>query len=711
MVLLSPATRLSVAADASVAERFAADELQALLRRACPGNASEPSYEIGRPRARQPHQIAIGPGAAMALGVPHSALHGLRDERYYAARLTSTPNTIALAGGVGSARGTLYAVHRTLESAGFRFLASDETIVPDCAQLRITLPAEGAIYGGPAFSYRDNNQWAITERVDATRSSSTEVNGSASLWAMRVGYNGRHAIQPARRGGYIRFAEPPGFAHTSYRLLTYPEQPEREKSPPHELYNKHPEWFWPRGPAGRNSYGQLCWSNSSLVEYLILQATAILRAQPEASLISISQNDNNRQCADDLERHVNAREGSDSSAMLLAVNAIADALAVDFPHVAVHMFAYEWSRRPPTSGLRPRPNVVIQVCMTMVDYVQPLSGASNAAFDSHLMGWYNITNGEQGLRRGEQRRHVAERVGQLHVWDYICSFTRLHGYVQPFPNWRVIVPNIRYLHARGTVAYFAEGAYDTPGGDLPELQAYLVARALWDPTIDAEREMNEFIEGYYGRCAAPAVKTWMQSMAAGVDAAGSAYRFTSASLRCDEPYLLPRLLLASAVAYRDAIAACDAEGPSSLRFARRARFASMPLMYVVLNRWDELRKWQGANKAKVPKWPYSSSLREQYVEFKRLYELRGMNRLDEHGTTILWLERWLFRDQWWLIGGQRPERQGVVMGIHGERSGELARQAGARKREAQGQGAFIVPPWERESAREHLARAFGRVFG
>ena len=91
MVLLSPATRLSVAADASAAERFAAEELQALLRRACPvGNASEPSFEIGRPRARQPHQIAIGPGAAIALGMPPAALHGLRDERYLAARLTST---------------------------------------------------------------------------------------------------------------------------------------------------------------------------------------------------------------------------------------------------------------------------------------------------------------------------------------------------------------------------------------------------------------------------------------------------------------------------------------------------------------------------------------------------------------------------------------------------------------------------------------------
>ena len=70
-----------------------------------------------------------------------------------------------------------------------------------------------------------------------------------------------------------------------------------------------------------------------------------------------------------------------------------------------------------------------------------------------------------------------------------------------------------------------------------------------------------------------------------------------------------------------------------------------------------------------------------------------MNRLDEHGTTILWLERWLFRDQWWLIRGESPERQGVVMG---------AGQAGAHKKEGQARGAFM-PPWERW--------AFKRVFG
>jgi hypothetical protein len=36
--------------------------------------------------------------------------------------------------------------------------------------------------------------------------------------------------------------------------------------PPAELFKTHTEWFWPRNDS--TVYGQLCWSNQSLIEYV-----------------------------------------------------------------------------------------------------------------------------------------------------------------------------------------------------------------------------------------------------------------------------------------------------------------------------------------------------------------------------------------------------------------------------------------------------------
>src|SRR5690606_3141765 len=39
------------------------------------------------------------------------------------------------------------------------------------------------------------------------------------------------------------------------------------------------------------------------------------------------------------------------------------------------------------------------------------------------------------------------------------------------------------------------------GGDFAPLRAYMIARMLWNPDVDIEKEKNEFIDAYYGPAA------------------------------------------------------------------------------------------------------------------------------------------------------------------------------------------------------------------
>ena len=361
-------------------ELFAAKELHSWLSLACPAT----NFTIGPVLDKSAAQIAVGPAAAAALGVPNSSLP-TGNESFLLDSFVTVPAAIVLAGGPSSIRGSLNAVFRALERLGFKFLAHDETVVPACPS---TLPRQ-RVYGAPAFEYRDDNQWQVAQRAE---------------WSTRVGFNGPWSDQQPAMGDHIKYATPPGFVHTSYAILSgAARKPGDHNLPPPDLYRDHPEWFWPRGEAGASTYGQLCWSNASLVAHVTERAREILREQPDAAILSISQNDNFLQCEDAHETAVNAKAGSPIGALLLAVNAIAEALEPEFPHVVFDTLAYQWTRPAPTSGLRPRANVCVRLCSIECDFAHPLTHPNNAKFDADVKAWAKLSN-------------------RTYIWNYITNF-------------------------------------------------------------------------------------------------------------------------------------------------------------------------------------------------------------------------------------------------------------------------------------------------
>ena len=128
-----------LAQNATMGEQFAAAEMAWLGGNISNGNVPLPIHNLSAsgdpPTGGTSLLIAVGHGAALALGVPAAQLRnlGLDGLRICvpSANNSLPANAVALSGSLTAPRGTMYAVYEFLESNGLEMLAWDETLVLD----------------------------------------------------------------------------------------------------------------------------------------------------------------------------------------------------------------------------------------------------------------------------------------------------------------------------------------------------------------------------------------------------------------------------------------------------------------------------------------------------------------------------------------------------------------------------------------------------
>jgi hypothetical protein len=69
----------------------------------------------------------------------------------------------------------------------------------------------------------------------------------------------------------------------------------------------------------------------------------------------------------------------------------------------------------------------------------------------------------------------------------------------PYPNFNVLQSNIKTLIENNSIGIMEQAAYQSRGGEFSELRAYLISRLLWNPDVNTENAINDFMYGYYGR--------------------------------------------------------------------------------------------------------------------------------------------------------------------------------------------------------------------
>jgi hypothetical protein len=384
--------------------------------------------------------------------------------------------------------------------------------------------------------------------------------------------------------------------------------------PPEKYFAEHPEYF-SMLKGNRTPDGQLCLSNPEVFRIVVDELRARMKAKPGARFWSVSQNDTYVPCDCAACRSVDSAEGSPSGSILAFVNRIADEL----PDKTISTLAYQYSRSAPRN-IKPRPNVNIMLCSIECNRSRPLAeDPAGASFVKDVRDWSRLTH-------------------NIFLWDYVIQFRNL---VSPFPNLRVLQPNIRFFVENGITSVFEQGLGQMHG-EFAELRAYLIAKLLWNPYLDIDSVMDDFLRGFYGP-AAPFLRQYIDTMHDALHTSGEDLSVYGYPLPSKNGYLSPRFLDSYGRIFNDAERAVEDDSV----FLLRVQTARLPLQFALLEqaktygdteRGFFIRGEDGVLRIR----PEPESLLTTFVRRCRAAEIP---KLWEHGTSpdeyFAWTRRFL----------------------------------------------------------------------
>lgn len=376
-----------------------------------------------------------------------------------------------------SPRGTLYAVYTFLEEVlGIRWLASDCTVIP--SRDKLVFPAMDRVEK-PAFESREA-YWSDAFDGD---------------YAVRNRMNSNKADISIRQGGRMKFYN---FHHSFDELVNF-----------RDYFDAHPEYF--AEVDGKRLNGprtQLCLTNPDVVRLATEKVRQWICENPDCRVFSVAQNDWYNYCTCEKCHAIDEAEGSPAGTMIQFVNQIAENIEKDYPHVLIHTFAYQYTRKAPKT-IRPRHNVIVRLCSIECCFSHPLDGKALAPIHPEAHQHHNGQCACEGERAFlDDLREWSKITKHLYVWDYVTEFRE---YLIPIPNFDVLQRNLQLFRDIGVAGIFEQGNFSQGGGGhLAELEAYLQAKLMWNPDCPIEVHMNDFLCGYYGEAAAPYVREYIE---------------------------------------------------------------------------------------------------------------------------------------------------------------------------------------------------------
>lgn len=184
-----------------------------------------------------------------------------------------------------------------------------------------------------------------------------------------------------------------------------------------------------------------------------------------------------------------AHGGALSAPVIDMVNDVAARVRKQIPGARLETQAYQFTFEPPT-GIKVSDDVVLTVAPIQADFGRSLFSEANAEIGANIRTWTGLAS-------------------NIVLWDYITSYA---SYILPFPNWWSMCEGIKTLARFPSVqGYFGEGPWNASGTELTQLRVWVISRLLWDPSLDADALIHEFVHGYYGE-AGPAVYEYLTVM-------------------------------------------------------------------------------------------------------------------------------------------------------------------------------------------------------
>lgn len=241
--------------------------------------------------------------------------------------------------------------------------------------------------------------------------------------------------------------------------------------PANKFYKSHPEYYAYFN--GKRTPSQLCLSNPEVLKLVVENLKERIAKNPDAIYWAVSQNDNTGYCRCDKCSKIDKEEGSPSGSVIRFVNKV----AAYFPNKIIPTLAYMYTRKAPKIA-RPTDNVMVMLCSIEVNRSRPIATDSlSTSFRKDIEAWEKIAK-------------------NIFMWDYVIQFKNL---VSPFPNLRVLQPNLLYFANHNVTSMFEQGNYGKKGLEFSELRSYLLAKLMWNPNANTDSLITDFTNGYYGK--------------------------------------------------------------------------------------------------------------------------------------------------------------------------------------------------------------------
>lgn len=379
--------------------------------------------------------LFVGNGSAMAAEYAKAGKTGEKPFKFDEIFIRTDGSNLYLGG--HERRGALYAVYSFLQDTlGVRWWTAECSFIPKKPTLEVA------------------DDLSVSYAPQLISREMYHRNAQKPIFSARMKGNGHISEEYGGRVSIIYFV------HSFFRVL-----------PPEKYFDAHPEWYSEINGERKGGHTQLCLSNDEMRKEYVRVILEELRKAKDPRFIDVSQNDWGGWCQCEKCKALAEQEGSQAGPLITFLNKVAEDIEKEFPDVLVETLAYQQSRKPPKT-VRPRDNVLVRLCSIECSFSQPLESEQNEKFASDIDGWSKIAK-------------------HLFIWDYVTNY---RAYVEPFPNLKVLAPNLRFFLKHGAVGLFCEGE----GDDFCELKNWLLMRLMWEPDLDENALIKEFCDGYYG---------------------------------------------------------------------------------------------------------------------------------------------------------------------------------------------------------------------
>lgn len=373
----------------------------------------------------------------------------------------------------GRTRGVLYGAIDFIEKyLGACLVSVDYTYIPDAST--VIIPKDISWRQKPAFDSR--NIYCIYENFPA----------NYTHYHAMLRMNG--ASYHAENGFLERDASPTNGAHVYY---------EYGKDLPLEHC-----WTNPRGekePTRNDCHGQICYTDPYVREYIagkVLEfirkdrAAAAKAGEPLANVYELSANDCMAKCYCE-NCCAFEREHNLSGLVIDFTNAVASAVAKEYPDVRLQCFGYKDTMVPP-KGIKANANVSVRLAFLDKEFdhfendrdvLKPLSHPQNQWYRNILLQW-------------------SECAENLAVWDYWKyfhdPFQSPIGYVRNRADYLKLYKqiNARRLFVESEITCTGELIYS-----FKDMEIYLGAHLMVDPEANVDMLVAKYMNAAYGPAA------------------------------------------------------------------------------------------------------------------------------------------------------------------------------------------------------------------